>query len=390
MRNNDPNIEIYNINKPRVLHIITSLSTGGAERALYNLLAGGLAENCGSAVVSLRGAGTFGKLIENLDVPVHTLNMKPNMPELKAFFRLRNIVRNFKPDVIQGWMYHGNLVSRLARRWAPDETSLVWNIRHSLYQLQDEKPVTRQVIRVNKSLSKSVNVILYNSGISRQQHEAFGFVADQGMVIPNGFNTMLLRPNHEKSNKMRVELGIEPDDIVVGHVARFHPMKNHVGFLQAAVQVLEVKSRVVFLLAGRDVLPDNPSFSGIVPPGLKSSFRFLGERTDIPEVMQAMDVFCLSSAWGEAFPNVLGEAMACGVPCVTADVGDSRYIVGETGIIVPPSDIQALGHSLNEILNFSVDKRISLGMAARDRIESRYAISKIVTQYSDLYCKLVS
>jgi glycosyltransferase involved in cell wall biosynthesis len=377
------------VNKPRVLHIITGLSTGGAERALYNLLAGGLAEGCDSAVVSLRDAGDFGHLIEDLGVPVHPLNIRPHMPGPKGFFSLRSIVRNFKPDVIQGWMYHGNLVSWFARRWASKETALVWNIRHSLYHLRNEKPVTRQVIRANRSLSKVVDIILYNSHLSRQQHEEYGFDASRGKVIANGFDTNLLCPNADKRNEMRQALGIESDDIVIGHIARFHPMKNHAGFLRAAVRVLEFKPEVVFLLAGRDVNLNNPALSGIISPCLRNRFRFLGERADIPDLMQAMDVLCMSSSWGEAFPNVIGESMACGVPCVVTDVGDSRYIVGETGVVVPALDSQALESSLNYVLNLSVERRTSMGEAARARIESRYAISKIVSQYSDLYCKLV-
>jgi glycosyltransferase involved in cell wall biosynthesis len=188
---------------------------------------------------------------------------------------------------------------------------------------------------------------------------------------------------------MRQALGIESDDIVIGHIARFHPMKNHAGFLRAAVRVLEFKPEVVFLLAGRDVNLNNPALSGIISPCLRNRFRFLGERADIPDLMQAMDVLCMSSSWGEAFPNVIGESMACGVPCVVTDVGDSRYIVGETGVVVPALDSQALESSLNYVLNLSVERRTSMGEAARARIESRYAISKIVSQYSDLYCKLV-
>jgi len=372
----------------KLFHIITGLSTGGAERALYNVLAGGLAEQGDVAVVSLRDEGTYGQPIRDLGVPVYTLGIQRGLPSLSAIARLRQLVLRLRPDVIQGWMYHGNLAASVAARMMPgSRPAVAWNVRQSLYSLSGEKPLTRQVIRANRWASAGVDAILYNSRLSREQHETFGFAAERGQVIPNGFDTERLTPDAERGRVMREALGIPREAIVIGHVARFHPMKDHASFLRAAVEVMRQRSDVVCLLAGRDVNLENPALAGILPPELEQRFYFVGERKDVPDLMRAMDLFCLSS-WSEAFPNVLGEAMALGVPCVATDVGDSRDIVGETGIVVPPSDSKALSDGLLAMLNRTANEREALGRAARARIEMYYSLPSVVAQYRELYERL--
>jgi glycosyltransferase involved in cell wall biosynthesis len=368
----------------KILHVITGLSTGGAERALYNVLSGGLVGRFDNSVLSLRDEGTMGPRIRELGVPVYTLDMQSGLPGLQALVRLRQMVRSLDPDVIQGWMYHGNLAASLAARLAPGRHAVAWNVRHSLYGLQAEKPLTRQVIRANRFFSRRVDAIIYNSNLSRTQHEAFGFSGASARVIPNGFDLEWLVPDSVTGSAVRAELGLPPDATVIGHVARFHPMKDHASFLRAAVRVAGANPAVRFLLVGREVTPENPALEGIVPPDLIDRFLFTGERSDVHRLMQAMDVFCLSS-WSEAFPNVLGEAMACGVPCVTTDVGDSREIVGDSGLVVPPRDSEALADGLKTMIRKTVQERQALGRAARQRVQARYSLDSVVAQYADLY-----
>lgn len=377
----------YNLKS--VIHIITGLTCGGAEHALFNLLAGGLADRVSPVVLSLQDYGTYGELIKAIGVPVHVLGIQNGFMAPGSIIRLRNLVRDVQPDVIQGWMYHGNLAASLAGWLAPGRPAVSWNIRHSLYSLADEKLLTRQVIRANQRLSSRVDAIVYNSSISRQQHEAFGFAKLHGQVISNGFDVKALRPRSVSREIALAAMPIPKNALVVGHVARFHPMKDHASFLRAAVQVALQLPHAHFLVAGREVNLDNPALAGVVPAELFDRFHFLGERDDVPILMQAMDVFCISSAWGEAFPNVLGEAMASGVPCVTTDVGDSAIIVGDTGIVVPPSDVKALAQGLLNILTKTEDERRSLGDAARMRVICNYALPSIVDEYSDLYTTLI-
>lgn len=369
----------------KLLHIITGLNTGGAERALYALLAGGLADRFNSAVLSLADEGTMGSPIRALGVPVYTLGMRAGLPDLRIIQRLRGLMQKLQPDVIQGWMYHGNLAASLAAHLTPNRTALAWNVRQCLYGIANEKPLTRQVIRANRLLSRRPDAIVYNSKLSRKQHELFGFSAGRGLVIPNGFDLETLRPDPVVGAAIRREWGLPAGVPVVGHVARFHPMKDHAGFLRAAVEVAKRQHDVQFLLVGRDVSPDNPAFSGIIPSDIFPRFVFAGERRDATRLMQAMDVLCSSSAWGEGFPNVLGEAMACGVPCVTTDVGDSAYVVGETGHVVPTSNPEALSNALLSMLNKDLDVRRQLSRDARCRIKESFSLHVIVGQYVALY-----
>ncbi|TGN39936.1 glycosyltransferase [Marinobacter confluentis] len=373
-----------------ILHIITGLTTGGAERALYNLLSGSLAESRSAAVLSLQDEGVYGPKIRSLGVPVYTLDMKRGISTPTVILRLRKLVTRLRPHLVQGWMYHGNIAASIsARLGAGFRPVVAWNIRHSLYSLAAEKPLTRQIIRVNRWASVGADVVIYNSSLSRKQHEAFGFAMNPGQVIPNGFDTVSLFPDYERGQAARLALNMPLEAVVIGHVARFHPMKDHASFLRAVVDIMPKRPDVMCLLVGRDVDLQNPMLDRIVPPELESRFRIVGERDDVQDLMLAMDVFCQSS-WSEAFPNVLGEAMALGVPCVATDVGDSRCIVGDTGEVVPPSDSDALARQLLSMLGRSAEERASLGQAGRQRIEERYALPKMVKQYSDLYTKLVS
>ena len=372
----------------KVLHVITGLSTGGAERALYNLLAGGLAQQFETAVISLQDEGSMGGRIRELGVPVYGLHMRRGLPTPGTFGRMGRRVRAFRPEIIQGWMYHGNLAASVAAHLAPGRPALSWNIRQSLYGLKAEKPLTRQVIRANRLLSGAADAIIYNSRLSRSQHELFGFQGSRAVAIPNGFDLQRLRPDLETGAAVRRELGLSLDATVVGHVARFHPMKDHASFLRAAVRVAHENPSARFLLVGREVSPDNPGLAGIVPPELLEHFVFTGERSDPHRLMQAMDVLATSSAWGEGFPNVLGEAMACGLPCVTTDVGDSAAIVGDTGFVVPSADAQALASGLERMVRKNREERRALGQAARERIQTHYGLDSVVAQYAELYRKL--
>jgi glycosyltransferase involved in cell wall biosynthesis len=374
--------------KIKILHIISGLSTGGAERALYNVLAGGLSEVAENTVLSVRDEGTFGPRIRALNVPVFTLNVAHGILAPRAVFRLWRLLKGFCPDVIQGWMYHGNLVSSLAGWLAPVRPAIVWNVRHSLYSLQAEKFLTRQVIQINRLLSGRADGILYNSVLSREQHEDFGFSSGKVQVIPNGFNTSNLSPDEVVKRSVRSHLGLPEHCILIGHVARYHPMKDHASFLTAAVKLASQREDVFFLLVGRDVSINNPHFAEIVPKHFLARFIFLGERTDVGDLMRAIDIFSMSSAWGEAFPNVLGEAMSLGIPCVATDVGDSKLIVADTGLVVPPSDSDALARSLLVMAVKTSEERRALGQAARARIIKNFALSNTVGQYVDLYQRL--
>lgn len=372
-----------------MVHVITGLSTGGAERALYNLLNGGLAERFHNHIISLIDEGTMGPQIKALNVPVTALGMRGGRPSISSLRKLHRMVRKFQPDLIQGWMYHGNLAASLARILAPKRPILAWNIRQSLYDLSHEKRMTQKVIRANRFFSSAPDALLYNSLLSRNQHEAFGFVSLNGRVIPNGIDVQTFCFSSEARKRVRSKLGIPAEARVVGHVARLHPMKNHPGFLRAAVGLALRYPDMHFLLSGRNVLLVDKTLEQLIPAQVRDRFHLLGERSDVSELMSATDIFCQSS-WSEAFPNVLGEAMAVGVPCVATDVGDSAIVIGDTGVVVPPQDEDALAAGIEGLITMPLEERRALGARARSRIEVNYMLGSIVDEYIALYEKLMT
>lgn len=368
----------------KTVHIITGLATGGAERALYNLLQGGLSSSFDSYVISLGDKGTMGSQIEALGVSVITLNMRAGRPTLAGLLKLHSVIKTLQPDLIQGWMYHGNLAATLARFFMGGKPSLVWNVRHSLYELKHEKRSTRLVIKANCFFSNLPDALLYNSQLSRQQHEVFGFSAEKGRVIPNGIDLQRFSFSAAARQKVRSELNIPKQALVIGHVARLHPMKDHANFLKAAVVLAQRNSDVHFILSGRDVTMDDETLKQYIPMTLQNRVHLLGERSDVADLMSAMDIFCQSS-WSEAFPNVLGEAMATGVPCVATDVGDSQLIVAEYGVIVPPKDTSLLVAGLESLMTLESADLRKLGMQAHQRIEEMFALDEITGRYANLY-----
>ena len=368
-----------------VVHIITGLNVGGAERALHTLLAGGLHGAYDNEVVSLMDEGHYGPLIRQLGVRVHSLGMPGGRPNFAGSIALVKLIKRNKPDIIQGWMYHGNLAAFCAARLARHSAKIVWNVRSSLDNLGGEKYLTQMIIRASRPISWSVEANIFVSSVSRSQHEAFGYSPSNGLVIPNGFDLNRWRPDFGDRTAVRRSLGLTSHDLVLGYVGRFHSMKDQPNLLRALRPVMDAIPNLNVVFIGRQVGPDNPALQPFIRALPQGRLRFLGERDDIPFLVRGFDLHCLCSAWGEGFPNVLGEAMASGVPCITTDVGESRFIVGDTGFLVPPSDPSALAEMLSSALTEPADERIERGRRARQRIEAQFSLTKTLGAYKTLY-----
>jgi glycosyltransferase involved in cell wall biosynthesis len=338
------------------------------------------------AVVSLLDSGTQGAQLNSLGVPVAELRMKEPLALPALPMRLRDAVRRFRPDVIQGWMYHGNLAATIGRRLATSPARLFWGVRQTFYGMEKERRLTRLAIRANAAFSGSAERVIFNSTLSMQQHIAAGFSAERCMVIPNGFETDLFRPDPAARADTRRRMGIPESGEVVGLVARDHPMKDHANFLRAAAQVAKARPLAWFVLAGTGVDSENRQFARLIAEaGVGERTRLLGEVRDTHRLFPALDVAVLSSAWGEAFPNVLGEALACGVPCVSTDVGDAHDIVGEAGRVVAVGDSDQLAAAIVEVLGLGGESRRALGETGRRRVEGLFSIRAVAEQYLSLY-----
>ncbi len=370
----------------RVLFITTGLHTGGAEKQLARLLSRLHGRVIEAEVVSLATRGPVSAEIEALGVPVWHLGIVNPLRVLQAAWRLARIVRQFRPEVIHGWMYHGNLAAWLARKAAGPRTRLAWGIRQSLYDLAREKPATRRVIRLGARFSAGVDAVVYNSETARAQHEAIGYARARAQVIDNGFDTGRFCPDGAARGDVRRELGLPATARLIGLIARYHPMKGHEVFLEAARRLAAKRNDVHFLLAGREVTAEHPVFKPWTrQPSLDGRLHLLGERTDIPRLAAALDIASSSSTWGEAFPNAIAEAMSCGVPCVATNVGDVRRIVGETGIVVPAGDAAALADGWDRILALPEADRQALGVKARERVAAHFSLESVAARYAALY-----
>jgi len=371
----------------KIVYIITDVSIGGAQMMLYKLLSRMSRERFTPVVVSLMGQGTVGDRIEALDIPVYTIEMKSGKPTPASIWRLIRTVRQLKPDLIQGWMYHGNLAGQLTRGFVPKPVPVLWSVRNSLYSLGYEKSITETLIQLCAKLSYLPNKVIYNSKISAKQHEKVGYRTDKSVVIPNGFETEIFTPSEEAVSYVRRELAIPLNTLLIGLIGRYHPVKDHPSFLEAAALLLKnyPDLTVQFVLSGAEVDCDNQSLCGLVKElGLVDRIHLLGERQDIPRLTAALDIASCSS-YTEAFPNVIGEAMSCGVPCVVTDVGDSAWIVGNTGRVVPPRNPEALANTWKELIDQGAEGREVLGKAARARIIEYFSIDSVVAQYESLY-----
>ena len=372
----------------RIVHVITGLRAGGAEGMLAKLLSGMDRSRFQNIVVSLTDRDMLGPRIEALGVPVYTLGMRRGLPAQMALWRLWRLLRRERPDLLQTWLYHADLLGLVAGRLA-GVARIAWNVRCSNMDMHHYSALSALVVWMLARVSGWPDMVLVNSAEGRRVHERLGYRPRRWEFVPNGFELDRFRPNPEARAALRRELGVPADHCLIGLVARFDPMKDHATFLQAAAVLSRDHSETEFVLVGRDVDHANVALRRLISEsGVGGRVHLLGERPDIDRILPALDIAGLSSAFGEGFPNVLGEAMACGVPCVVTDVGDSAIIAGDTGRVIPCKDPEALATAWRDLIRLGKEGRRQLGEAARRRIAATYALPAIVERYERLYNEL--
>jgi glycosyltransferase involved in cell wall biosynthesis len=369
----------------RVVYVVSDLSVGGAEMMLYKLLAETDRARFEPVVVSLMGGGALRERIEAIGVEVHTVGVRPELPTPLDLWRLARLTRRLRPDLLIGWMYHGCLAAQLASIFSSLRATVLWSIHYSVSSLAEEKWLTALSIRACALLSGLPGKIIFVSRDGQSKHRPLGFRTENSCVIPNGIDIETFAPSQEARASVRSELGLPGDSFIVGMVSRYHPMKDHANFLRAAALLAEEHPEVHFLLVGRGVDADNQKLRRLIQElGLGERTHMLGERRDVPRLTAALDVFSLSS-YCESFPNVIGEAMACAVPCVVTDVGDASWIVEDTGRVVPPRAPAALAAAWAEMIDLGAEGRAALGRAALSRVGGLFPVKSIVHRYEALY-----
>ncbi|MGV3662010.1 MAG: glycosyltransferase, partial [Prosthecobacter sp.] len=339
----------------KVLWFTTGLGSGGAEMMLTQIVNG--LPRLQHVVVSLTSGGKHADVLREAGIEVHSLDMPAGKPTPRALWKLWRIVRQARADVFMGWMYHGCLAAVLARCARVKRVPMIWNIRQSLYKLELEKRGSALVIRALAWLSWLPQRITYNSQLSARQHEVVGYRAGKTQLIANGFDLAKWNPGTPIPGR-------------IGRFGRNTPMKDHATFIEATKLITQRHPEAQFIIvgAGTETLE--------VPPNI----QLLGERHDLPELTASLNIAVSSSSFGEGFPNVVGEAMACAVPVVATDIGDTHWVMGDTGHVVPPRDALAIANACIGILEADIMR----DEAARRRIEECFSLKSVLGQFEEL------
>jgi glycosyltransferase involved in cell wall biosynthesis len=365
----------------RVLHLITTLQSGGAQAMLLKLVS---SPGCGAlshVVVEMTAPSESHERIRRAGVRTHSLRMTRGRASISAVARFARILRQERPALVQTWLYHADLLGLLALPVL--RVPLVWNVRCSWHvDLRGVAP------RTCARLSRLPTAVVVNSQAGQTVHRQLGYHPRRWCLIGNGFDLQVFRPDPTAGPRLRAELGLAPESVLIGIVGRWDPNKDHATFLAAAAVLARRRPDVHFVLIGEGMASANTTLHELIAEcGLVERAHLLGRRSDVAWLTAALDIACCTSL-GEGFPNVVGEAMAAGVPCVTTDVGDAAQLVGDPELVVPTRDPTALAQVWTRLLALDAPALRALGMSGRERIAQRYALSSVISQYESLYQEL--
>lgn len=357
-----------------VLHVITGLDTGGAETFLSQLAPRLQAVGVRSSVASLTDDGDLAAGLRRSGVGVVSIGLRPSRP-LQGLRRLHRVMAVARPDVVMTWLVHADLLAGVVARTRG--IPVVWNLRSDMAD-RDPVPAHRAIVGLQRRISGVVpRHVVCVSQSALDAHRGAGFSGVSVEVIPNGFDTTRFRPDADARRSAREELGAGPDTVVVGHVARVDPVKDHRSGLLGFAGFHRSRPDSLLVLCGSGTVDLTAELRDVVGrTGIGHAVRGLGKRTDVARLTNAFDVAMCSSRF-EGMSNTLGEAMACGVRPVSTDVGGARDLVGDTGIVVPVGDGAALGSALGEVLELT-------GPSPRQRILDRFDLDASVRRYAEV------
>lgn len=369
----------------KIIHIIASLNVGGAETMLKRLIESDPASIPNTMVVSLTSLGVIGESLRNQDVKVHALNLTPSVFKIPiVLWQLVKLIRQYQPQIVQTWMYHADFLGGLAARWA-GSCAVMWGI-HSTAIPQGPLSITFWLVRLCAICSYIIpHRIICCAQSAKIAHIKLGYVAHKMTVIANGYDFSIFDRHSNSRAKARLELGFDDDETVIGVVGRFDPLKDYHNFVTAASKLAAKRDNVRFLMIGPNIEWSNSTLHGWIEGyGLTKKFQLVGAQPDVPYFLSAMDIFCLSSV-NEAFPNVVVEAMAMGLPCVVTRAGDVAGILGGDDFIVPVKDSVSLADALLRMCGLSPEARMNLGKKGSKKVREEYDIKNIRQQYERIW-----
>jgi glycosyltransferase involved in cell wall biosynthesis len=367
----------------RITHVIVRLATGGAEKSLYRLLRH-TQQNFHHEVICIGTPTPIGKDIEALGVTVHWLNEKRSGP--LVLNEAARLLRDNPPHILQGWMYYGNVLASLLGRRLPD-TRVAWNIRHAPTHMPDEKLRIRGAMQLARAACLAPDLVIYTSHAGQESHEALGYNQYPHRVIPNGIDLTEFAPNPRIREQVRRRYGIGAEPWV-SMVCRYHPLKGVNEYLAATRRLLDAGCEARFALAGTGMEPGNAELVALMQRHQldERSICLLGEIARPQDFLPGLDLL-VQASWREGTPNILLEAMACGVATVATDVGDSAYILQDQARLVPPGDPAAMAAAMERAL---AEKGRAQRLAAeRAHLQARYEIEVCMQAYRNSYGQLV-
>ena len=370
----------------RILHIISGLKRGGAETQLFRICK--FDQDNDHIVVSLSNKEGYGDILEKLNVSVYALNFSSGRINISGLIKLYRIMKQLKPDVVQTWMNHSDLIGGIIARIAGIK-NIFWGVHQTILIKGKSKASTIMIVKLNAFLSNLIpNKIIYCAEKSREVHELIGFKKSKGVVIQNGYDINIFYQNDSLAKDFRDKLKIPQDAFIIGHVASYDPLKGQDTLIKSLSSLLKRKIKFIAILVGTNLDHlNNDLVTSLKDNGLSDNVHLLGIRDDILSIMNAIDLFLLSSI-SEAFPNVLNEAMLCGTPCLTTNVGDAALIVDKTGWIVEPRDSTGMAdacvHALNEKEKNSEHWK-NRKESCRKRIIENFSFEKMINKYKEIW-----
>ncbi len=374
----------------RVCFLMRQLNVGGAQRQVIELATGLDKSTYAVTVVTFYSGGQLSPEVAAVPgVELLSMNKRGRWDVIPFFVRLVATMRALRPDVLHGYLGVPNLLC-VATKPFLKKTRVVWGVRASYKDLKRYDWLTSLTFGLERLSSRFPDLIIANSEAGKEFYASQGFPASKMVVVANGIDTERFRPDPEAGKGLRGQWGLGVSDLVIGLVGRLDPRKDHVTFLQAAAILSRERSNARFVCVGDGPTAYKKELRELGDSlGLKDRLLWTGARSDMASVYNALDILSSSSSFGEGFPNVVGEAMACGVPCVVTDVGDSRKVVGETGIVVMPGDPSRLAEAWKELLDLPESQRALLGEKARTRIVDEFRRDLLVQRTTEALARLL-
>ncbi len=375
----------------RLCFLIRQLNLGGAQQQLLALAHGLDPEKYKLTILTFYSGGLLSaRLAELPRVNYISLNKGSRWDLLGFFFRLARHVRKIRPHILHGYLGVSNVLAVLLKPLLP-KTRIVWGVRASDMDWKQYPWHERFVFNLQRSLARFADLIIVNSQAGFDFLRGRGFPERKLLVIHNGIDTQRFLPNAEARRGLRSEWQVRDNEILIGLVARLDPMKDHFTFLYAAALLARERDEARFICLGDGPKEYQHSLQALAEElQLHARLMWSNGRDDMPAVYNAFDLLASSSAYGEGFSNVIGEAMACGVPCVATDVGDSARIVGATGALVAPANPRGLAAAYQRILDETPEQRRARGEHARQRIVENFSTTALVQKTSEALTNLLA